>query len=138
MYQYKLEPVNGSTFWPKCMIPSLLLPPHHHVLIGRPRKKRRMHKDEIFEKVGEEWQDVKEGHYNLLRKEGVPDEVLGSTSQPLGSQAIEVSRSTSQPVGSQATINGGGKKNKRASKRGNEQMNQHQFDGAIKTMLTFS
>ncbi|GJR85175.1 hypothetical protein Tco_0209186 [Tanacetum coccineum] len=32
-------------------IPSLLLPPNHHVPIGRPRKKRRVHKDEIAEKV---------------------------------------------------------------------------------------
>ncbi|GJZ55368.1 hypothetical protein Tco_0610561 [Tanacetum coccineum] len=27
--------------------PWLLLPPHHHVPIGRPRKKRRMNNDEI-------------------------------------------------------------------------------------------
>ncbi|GKA01059.1 hypothetical protein Tco_0673724 [Tanacetum coccineum] len=123
MYQYNVEPVNGNTFWPKCRIPSLLLPPHHHVPIGRPIKKRRMHKYEIAEqdlknlvkggKMSKKGITIYGGKYggkrhnrrgstgprdiivngkkkkgNGSRKEGVLDEVLGTTSQPVGSQQL--------------------------------------------------
>lgn len=51
MYQYKIEGIAGSSFWLKCTIPRNLKPPHHHVPIGRPRKKRRQSKDEIAEQA---------------------------------------------------------------------------------------
>ncbi|GKA86902.1 hypothetical protein Tco_0808613 [Tanacetum coccineum] len=51
MYNYKVECVSVSTFWPKYRIHSLLLPPNHHVPIGRPRKKRTVNLDERAEKT---------------------------------------------------------------------------------------
>nr|GEU73742.1 hypothetical protein [Tanacetum cinerariifolium] len=53
---------------------------------------------------------------NGSRNEGVLDEVLSTTSQQVGSQTTETSGSTSHPVGSQATVNGEGKRMKRARK----------------------
>ncbi|GJU20985.1 hypothetical protein Tco_1154327 [Tanacetum coccineum] len=46
MYIYKVEPVSSSSFWPKCKILSILLTSHYHVPIGRPKKKRRVIKDD--------------------------------------------------------------------------------------------
>ncbi|PWA89016.1 zinc finger, SWIM-type [Artemisia annua] len=50
-YNHKIIPVANSHFWPKCTIPSILLPPHHHVPVGRPRKKRTKSKEETTEKA---------------------------------------------------------------------------------------
>nr|KAJ0209959.1 hypothetical protein LSAT_V11C400177530 [Lactuca sativa] len=41
MYSFKIEPINGRRMWEKFPSPTTLLPPNHHVPIGRPRKKRR-------------------------------------------------------------------------------------------------
>jgi hypothetical protein len=51
MYSHKIVPVANSPFWPKCTIPSILLPPHHYIPIGRPRKKRKVSKEETAEKA---------------------------------------------------------------------------------------
>ncbi|PWA13628.1 zinc finger, SWIM-type [Artemisia annua] len=48
-YKYKIELVSSSTIWPKCSIPSILLPPAHHVPVGRPMKNRRVNKEEKAE-----------------------------------------------------------------------------------------
>ena len=53
-YNHKIECVSNSKYWPKCNIPSILLPPHHHVPIGRPRKKRRVTKNEMAENAFKE------------------------------------------------------------------------------------
>ncbi|PWA56626.1 hypothetical protein CTI12_AA416810 [Artemisia annua] len=74
------------------------------------------------------------------RKEGVPDEVLERTTQPVGSSATEVGTGPSQPVGTQAnevaawpshqvgtqesevsqsTVNGGGQRKKRIKRKAN-------------------
>ncbi|GJX49382.1 hypothetical protein Tco_0276227 [Tanacetum coccineum] len=103
--------------------------PEYLVAQCRPRKKRRMHKNEITEQALKKRgctgpRDIlvngKKKKGNGLRKKGVSYEVLGSTSQPMGSQTTKVSRSTSQPVGSPTTVNSGGKRKKRASKIGKE------------------
>nr|KAJ0215940.1 hypothetical protein LSAT_V11C300136200 [Lactuca sativa] len=41
MYSFKIEPINGRMMWAKSTCPTKLLPPKHHVPIGRPKKKRR-------------------------------------------------------------------------------------------------
>ncbi|KAI3509052.1 hypothetical protein L1887_24076 [Cichorium endivia] len=40
MYSFKIEPINGRRMWQKYACPTTLLPPKHHVPIGRPKKKR--------------------------------------------------------------------------------------------------
>lgn len=41
MYSFKIEPINGRRMWEKYPCPTTLLPPKHHVPIGRPKKKRK-------------------------------------------------------------------------------------------------
>lgn len=41
MYQFKIGPTSGKSFWPKSDCPITICPPKHHVQIGRPKKKRR-------------------------------------------------------------------------------------------------
>ncbi|PWA73896.1 transposase, mutator type [Artemisia annua] len=36
-----IKPIRGPVHWPKCNVPTTLLPPTHHPQIGRPRKERR-------------------------------------------------------------------------------------------------
>jgi hypothetical protein len=166
MYQYKIEGIAGPGFRPKYNIPSNLKPPHHHVPIGRPRKKRRVSNDEIAEqvmkksmvknrKLSKRGKTVKcgacggQGHnkractgrrdtQKRTRKEGVPDDVLERTTQPVGSsetelregtsrlvetQASEVAAGPSQPFRtqtsevSQSTMNGGGQSKKRVKRK---------------------
>lgn len=50
-YNHKIIHVAHSQFWPKCTIPSILLPPHHHVPLGRPRKNRKVSKEGTAEKA---------------------------------------------------------------------------------------
>ncbi|PWA56737.1 hypothetical protein CTI12_AA416150 [Artemisia annua] len=80
------------------------------------------------------------GNQGRTRKEGVPDEVLERSTQPVGSSATEVGAGPSQPVGTQAnevaagpshqvgtqasqvsqsTGNGGGQKKKRIKRKAN-------------------
>nr|KAJ0186073.1 hypothetical protein LSAT_V11C900490590 [Lactuca sativa] len=40
MYSFKIKPINGRRMWEKYPCPTTLLPPEHHVPIGRPKKKR--------------------------------------------------------------------------------------------------
>nr|XP_043616369.1 uncharacterized protein LOC122588324 [Erigeron canadensis] len=47
MYKFKICPVPGRTYWPKSNSPITILPPKHHVQIGRPKKKRRKSKVEL-------------------------------------------------------------------------------------------
>ncbi|PWA50029.1 zinc finger, SWIM-type [Artemisia annua] len=65
-YNHKIIPVANSHFWPKCTIPSILLPPHHHVPVGRPRKKRTKSKEETVEKALKEM--IKGGKLSKKRK----------------------------------------------------------------------
>ncbi|CAI9303348.1 unnamed protein product [Lactuca saligna] len=39
MYSFKIKPINGRRMWEKYPFPTTLLPPKHHVPIGRPKKK---------------------------------------------------------------------------------------------------
>ncbi|GKE44207.1 hypothetical protein Tco_1471491, partial [Tanacetum coccineum] len=93
MYNYKVEPISGDAFWPKCRIPSFLLPPHYHVTIGRPVKKRRVAEGVKSEKILKRM-----GSRKNEAPEDVPDfepsEVVGGSSNPMDSQAT-------QQVGSQ-------------------------------------
>lgn len=41
MYSFKVAPINGRSMWEKSPCPTKILPPKHHVPIGRPKKKRR-------------------------------------------------------------------------------------------------
>nr|KAJ0217465.1 hypothetical protein LSAT_V11C300152520 [Lactuca sativa] len=51
MYSFKIEPINGRRMWEKFPCPTTLLPPNHHVPIGRPRKKRRKSAVELEDMV---------------------------------------------------------------------------------------
>ncbi|GJS79515.1 crooked neck-like protein 1 [Tanacetum coccineum] len=53
-YSHKIQPICGTKYWEKSTCPTTLLPPKHHVQVGRPRKKRKRskHKDEPFVKDG--------------------------------------------------------------------------------------
>ncbi|GJW28375.1 heat stress transcription factor B-4-like protein [Tanacetum coccineum] len=52
---HKIQPICGTKYWEKSTCPTTLLPPKHHVQVGRPRKKRKMskHEDEPFVKDGQ-------------------------------------------------------------------------------------
>ncbi|GKD06072.1 heat stress transcription factor B-4-like protein, partial [Tanacetum coccineum] len=51
-YSYKIQPICGTKYWEKSTCTTTLLPPNHHVQVGRPKKKRKRskHKDEPFVK----------------------------------------------------------------------------------------
>ncbi|GKA24185.1 hypothetical protein Tco_0710218 [Tanacetum coccineum] len=53
-YSYKVEPINGTNYWEKFTCPTTLLPPKHHVRVGKPKKTRKRSKrdDEPFVKDG--------------------------------------------------------------------------------------
>ncbi|GJV53922.1 homeodomain-like protein [Tanacetum coccineum] len=53
-YSHKIQPVCKTKYWEKSTCPTTLLPPTHHVQVGRPRKKRKRskHEDEPFLKDG--------------------------------------------------------------------------------------
>ncbi|CAI9294290.1 unnamed protein product [Lactuca saligna] len=51
MYSFKIEPINGRRMWEKFPCPTTLLPPNHHVPIGRPWKKRRKSAVELEDMV---------------------------------------------------------------------------------------
>ncbi|GJS13531.1 hypothetical protein Tco_0408003 [Tanacetum coccineum] len=53
-YSHKIQPICGTKYWEKSICPTTLLPPKHHVQVGRPRKKRKRskHEDEPFVKDG--------------------------------------------------------------------------------------
>nr|GEU37276.1 hypothetical protein [Tanacetum cinerariifolium] len=53
-YSYTMQLICGTKYWEKSTCPTPLLPPKHHIQVGRPRKKRKMskHKDEPFVKDG--------------------------------------------------------------------------------------
>ncbi|GKA25407.1 heat stress transcription factor B-4-like protein [Tanacetum coccineum] len=53
-YSHKIQPICGIKYWEKSTCPTTLLPPKHHVQVGRPRKKRKRskHEDEPFVKNG--------------------------------------------------------------------------------------
>ncbi|GKD11191.1 transposase, mutator type, MULE transposase domain protein, partial [Tanacetum coccineum] len=90
---------------------------------GRPMKKAIMNKDDVIEHALKNM--VKSGRMSKMgtimtcgksRKERVLDEVLPTTSQPMGSQTTEASGSISHPVRSPPTMNGDGTRKKKASK----------------------
>nr|GEV52500.1 hypothetical protein [Tanacetum cinerariifolium] len=51
-YSHKVQPICGIKYWEKSTCLTTLLPPKHHVYVGRPRKKRKRskHDDEPFVK----------------------------------------------------------------------------------------
>ncbi|GJW32337.1 hypothetical protein Tco_0052369 [Tanacetum coccineum] len=53
-YSHKIQPICGTKYWEKSTCPTTLLPPKHHVQVGRPKKKRKRskHEDEPFVKDG--------------------------------------------------------------------------------------
>nr|GEW17681.1 hypothetical protein [Tanacetum cinerariifolium] len=53
-YSHKIQPICGTKYLEKSTCPTTLLPPKHHVQVGRPRKKRKKskHEDEPFVKDG--------------------------------------------------------------------------------------
>ena len=46
VYSHLVEPIRGSNYWEKTTHATELLPPKHHVQVGRPKKKRRRSKYE--------------------------------------------------------------------------------------------
>ena len=46
VYSFDIKPIRGPVHWPKCNVPTTLLPPKHHPQVGRPRKERRKSKAE--------------------------------------------------------------------------------------------
>ncbi|GKC99439.1 hypothetical protein Tco_1169714 [Tanacetum coccineum] len=53
-YSHKIQLICGTKYWEKSTCPTTLLPPKHHVQVGRPKKKRKRskHEDEPFVKDG--------------------------------------------------------------------------------------
>ncbi|GJZ67270.1 crooked neck-like protein 1 [Tanacetum coccineum] len=53
-YSHKIQPIYETNYWEKSTCPTTLLPPKHHVQVGRPKKKRKRskHEDEPFVKDG--------------------------------------------------------------------------------------
>ncbi|GKD64463.1 crooked neck-like protein 1 [Tanacetum coccineum] len=53
-YSHKIQLICGPNYWEKSTCPTTLLPPKHHVQVGRPKKKRKRskHEDEPFVKDG--------------------------------------------------------------------------------------
>nr|XP_043639155.1 uncharacterized protein LOC122610227 [Erigeron canadensis] len=53
-YSFKVNPVTGTTTWPKSTCPIGLTPPIHHTPVGRPKKKRKrgLYEDEPLSKEG--------------------------------------------------------------------------------------
>ncbi|GJV87110.1 hypothetical protein Tco_1531048 [Tanacetum coccineum] len=51
-YSHKVQPIYETKYWAKSTCPTTLLPPKHHVQVGRPMKKRKRskHEDELFVK----------------------------------------------------------------------------------------
>ncbi|GJS58084.1 hypothetical protein Tco_0652868 [Tanacetum coccineum] len=54
IYSHKIQPICMTKYWEKSTCPTTLLPPKHHVQVGRSRKKRKRskHEDEPFVKDG--------------------------------------------------------------------------------------
>ena len=46
VYSNLIQPIRGRMFWPKCNVPTTMLPPEHQAQVGRPRKERRKSKTE--------------------------------------------------------------------------------------------
>lgn len=42
-----IKPIRGPLHWPKCNVPTTMLPPLHQPQIGRPRKQRRKSRAEV-------------------------------------------------------------------------------------------
>nr|GEX27349.1 hypothetical protein [Tanacetum cinerariifolium] len=41
VYYFKIKPIRGRIHWPKCNVPTTLLPPKHQPQVGRPSKERK-------------------------------------------------------------------------------------------------
>ncbi|GJV86283.1 hypothetical protein Tco_1530221 [Tanacetum coccineum] len=41
VYSFKIKPIRGRIYWPKCNVPTTLLPPKHQPQVGRPPKQRK-------------------------------------------------------------------------------------------------
>nr|KAJ0192804.1 hypothetical protein LSAT_V11C800391590 [Lactuca sativa] len=41
MYSHKIDPINRKSMWRKSACPFILMPPKHHIQVGRPKKKRK-------------------------------------------------------------------------------------------------
>lgn len=46
VYSFHIKPIRGPVHWPKCTVPTSLLPPKHNPQVGRPRKERKRSKTE--------------------------------------------------------------------------------------------
>lgn len=51
MYNFKVNPINGASMWPKSECPFKVMAPKHHVQVGRPKKKRMRSIGEEFSKA---------------------------------------------------------------------------------------
>nr|KAJ0210916.1 hypothetical protein LSAT_V11C400206670 [Lactuca sativa] len=47
MYSHKIDPINGKSMWRKSACPFILMPPKHHIQVGRPKKKRKIAVGEV-------------------------------------------------------------------------------------------
>ncbi|KAI3791870.1 hypothetical protein L2E82_05734 [Cichorium intybus] len=45
-YSFKVDPIKGRSMWPRSECPTVLTPPPHHKVVGRPKKKRKQSEDE--------------------------------------------------------------------------------------------
>nr|GEZ21890.1 hypothetical protein [Tanacetum cinerariifolium] len=41
VYSFKIKPIRGRIYWPKCNVSTILLPPKHQPQVGRPPKERK-------------------------------------------------------------------------------------------------
>ncbi|GJW05626.1 mutator type transposase [Tanacetum coccineum] len=41
VYSFKIKPIRGHIHWPKCNVPTTILPPKHQPQVGRPPKERK-------------------------------------------------------------------------------------------------
>ncbi|GKE63687.1 mutator type transposase, partial [Tanacetum coccineum] len=41
VYSFKIKPIRGRIYWPKCNVTTTLLPPKHQPQVGRPPKERK-------------------------------------------------------------------------------------------------
>lgn len=41
VYSFKINPINGRDMWPKNPTQTIIVPPKHHVQVGRPKKARK-------------------------------------------------------------------------------------------------
>ncbi|KAK1409653.1 hypothetical protein QVD17_36182 [Tagetes erecta] len=68
VYKHTIVPICGVELWTPSNCPTTLLPPKHHIQVGRPKKKRRKTQDEMMSKVPLEGKLTRYGHMKHCSK----------------------------------------------------------------------